>query len=133
MLVCIRCFSGIKHETKLAFQWTFSTQTKERSNHDVHTGHNSIWVMQRPVNFFVPIAWCHAQSCQSECENGMWYHAQTSRRKKYVIHIFLLSFQKVCRITIFFFSVCCPSVMSLQPLFEWSQLQLSYKFTTVSI
>ena len=33
----------------------------------------------------------------------------------------------------FFFSVCCPTVMSLKPLFEWSQLQLSGKFTTVGI
>ena len=33
----------------------------------------------------------------------------------------------------FFFSVCCPSVMSLKPLFGWSQLQLSCKFTTVGI
>ena len=32
-----------------------------------------------------------------------------------------------------FFSVCCPSVMSLKPLFKWSQLQLSSKFTTVGI
>ena len=45
----------------------------------------------------------------------------------------LLSFQKVCRIRQFFFSVCCPSVMSLKPLFEWSQLQLSCKYTTVGI
>ena len=34
------------------------------------------------------------------------------------VQILLLSFQKVCRIRIFFFSVCCPSVMSLKPLFE---------------
>ena len=33
----------------------------------------------------------------------------------------------------FFFSVCCPSVMSPKPLFELSQLQLSCKFTTVGI
>ena len=45
----------------------------------------------------------------------------------------LLSLQKVCRIRNFFFSVCCPSVMSFKPLFEWSQLQLSCKFTTVGI
>ena len=48
----------------------------------------------------------------------------------------LLSFQKVCRIRkffFFFFSVCCPSVMSYKPLFEWSQLQLSCKFTAVDI
>ena len=48
--------------------------------------------------------------------------------------VYLLSFQKGCRIRkVFFFSVCCPSVMSLKPLFEWSQLQLSCKFTTVGI
>ena len=33
----------------------------------------------------------------------------------------------------FFLSVCCPSVMSLKPVFEWSQLQLSCKFTTVGM
>ena len=42
-------------------------------------------------------------------------------------------FKKYVESEIFFFSVCCRSVMSLKPLFERSQLQLSSKFTTVGI
>ena len=37
-------------------------------------------------------------------------------------------FKKYVESEMFFMSVCCPSVM-----FEWSQLQLSCKFTTVGI
>ena len=42
-------------------------------------------------------------------------------------------FKKYVESEMFFCSVCCPGVMSLKPLFEWSQLQLSCKFTTVGI
>ena len=42
-------------------------------------------------------------------------------------------FKKHVESDFFFFAVGCPSVMSLKPLFEWSQLQFSCKFTTVGI
>ena len=50
-----------------------------------------------------------------------------------ISNIVYYPFKKHVESESFFFSVCCPSVMSLKPLFEWSQLQLSCKFITVGI
>ena len=102
VLVCVSCFKlfrMISNNNEICIAMTPSTQYRERSEHYVITGHNSIWwVLQRHLWTVRKSSKCcgawHDVTARalhhawSESQNGIWHHVKTSWKKK-LFYIFL--------------------------------------------